>query len=83
MIVQRQEDLGWVGREADPADSRASLISLTDAGRAQLDRARQEAGAAIAVRLRQLPPTDLEKVEAAAAVRHSILTLDAMEDSPR
>jgi hypothetical protein len=30
-----------------------------------------------------LPPTDLEKLEAAATVMHSILTLDAMEDSPR
>jgi DNA-binding MarR family transcriptional regulator len=68
-LVQRQEELGSVGREADPADSRASLISLTDA--------------AIAVRLRQLPPTDLEKLEAAVTVMHSILTLDTTEDSPR
>jgi DNA-binding MarR family transcriptional regulator len=82
-LVQRQEELGWVGREGDPADSRASLISLTDAGRAQLDRARQEGGAAIAVRLRQLPPTDLEKLEAAVTVMHSILTLNTTEDTPR
>lgn len=28
-LVQRQEENGWVRRESDPADSRASLISLT------------------------------------------------------
>ncbi len=37
-LVQRQEESGWVRREPDPADSRASLISLTDAGRAELDQ---------------------------------------------
>jgi DNA-binding MarR family transcriptional regulator len=82
-LVQRQEENGWVRREPDPADSRASLISLTDAGRGELDRARQEAGAAIAARLRQLPETDLETLQAAVTVMHSILTLDPMEDSPR
>ncbi|MFG1816070.1 MarR family winged helix-turn-helix transcriptional regulator [Kribbella sp. NPDC049174] len=82
-LVQRQEEQGWVRREADPADSRASLISLTDAGYAELQRARQEAGAAIATRLRQLPATDLTTLEAAVAVMHKILTLDVVEDTPR
>jgi DNA-binding MarR family transcriptional regulator len=83
-LVQRQEEQGWVRREADPADSRASLISLTDAGLAELQRARQEAGAAIATRLRQLPTTDLTTLEDAVAVMHKILTLsDVLEDTPR
>jgi len=82
-LVQRQEEQGWVRREADPADSRASLISLTDAGYAELQRARQEAGAAIATRLRQLPATDLTTLEAAVAVMRKILTLEPLEDSPR
>jgi DNA-binding MarR family transcriptional regulator len=82
-LVQRQEELGWVRREADPADSRASLISLTDAGYGELQRARQEAGAAIATRLSQLRATDLTTLEAAVAVMHKILTLDVLEDTPR
>ena len=82
-LVQRQEEQGWVRREADPADSRASLISLTDAGYGELQRARQEAGAAIATRLRQLPAADLTTLEAAVAVMHKILTLEPVEDSPR
>ncbi|GAA0579442.1 MarR family transcriptional regulator [Kribbella sandramycini] len=75
-LVQRQEEQGWVRREADPADSRASLISLTSAGLAELERARVEAGAAIAARLRQLPARDLATLEDAVAVMHRILTLE-------
>lgn len=82
-LVQRQEDAGLVRREPDPADSRASLISLTAAGRAELDRARHEAGEAIAARLRKLPATDLATLRAAVTVVHQILTLDPMEDSNR
>ncbi|TCC53611.1 MarR family transcriptional regulator [Kribbella capetownensis] len=83
-LVQRQEEQGWVRREADPADSRASLISLTDAGLVELRRARQEAGAAVAARLRRLPKADLDTLEAAITVMHKILTLeDVLEDTPR
>lgn len=82
-LVQRQEDNGWVRRQPDPADSRASLISLTPAGRAELDRARREAGQAIATRLRHLPSSDLATLEAAVTVMHQILTLDPSEASNR
>jgi DNA-binding MarR family transcriptional regulator len=37
-LVQRQEENGRVRREPDPADPRASLISLTDAGRVESGR---------------------------------------------
>jgi DNA-binding MarR family transcriptional regulator len=82
-LVQRQEEQGWVRRETDPADSRASLISLTHAGLVELRRARREAGAAVAARLRRLPRSDLDTLEAAIAVMHKILTLDDVEDTPR
>lgn len=81
-LVQRQEENGWIRREPDPADSRASLISLTPAGLGELERARHEAGQAIAARLRQLPSTDLATLRAAVTVMHQILTLDT-EDTPR
>jgi len=83
-LVQRQEEQGLVRREPDPADSRASLISLTEVGLAELVRARQEAGAAVAARLRRLTEADLETLEAAVAITHKILTLeDVLEDTPR
>jgi DNA-binding MarR family transcriptional regulator len=82
-LVHRQEELGWVRREPDPADSRASLISLTALGREQLDQGRLEAGSAIAARLARLPAEDLRKLGDAVGVMNSILTLDPMEDTPR
>ncbi|TDD30746.1 MarR family transcriptional regulator [Kribbella turkmenica] len=72
-LVQRQEEQGWVRREADPADSRASLISLTDAGYAELQSARHQAGAALATRLGQLPAADLSTLEAAVTVIRKLL----------
>jgi DNA-binding MarR family transcriptional regulator len=80
-LVQRQEENGFVRREPDPADSRASLISLTTAGRTELERARHEAGEAIATRLRHLPPADIETLQAAVTVIHRILK--PLEESNR
>jgi len=82
-LVQRQEEQGWVRREPDPADSRASLISLTKTGLTELQRARREAGAAVAARLRHLPAADVETLERAAAVMRTILTLEVVEDAPQ
>lgn len=53
-LVQRLEQAGHVTRRADPADGRASLISLTDAGRAALVARRAEQDAIVAARLEQL-----------------------------
>jgi DNA-binding MarR family transcriptional regulator len=82
-LVQRLEEQGWVHRAADPADSRASLISLTDAGLAELRSARRQAGVLLSDRLSQLPATDLTTLEAAVAVIHKLLTLEPLEDTPR
>ena len=38
--VQRLETEGWVTREADPADARAVLVTITDAGTEALRQAR-------------------------------------------
>jgi DNA-binding MarR family transcriptional regulator len=82
-LVQRLEEQGSVLRVPDPADSRASLISLTDAGLAELRSARRQAGVELAARLGQLPATDLATLEAAVAVIHKLLTLEPLEATPR
>ena len=82
-LVQRLEEQGSVLRVPDPADSRASLISLTDAGLAELRNARRQAGEALAAHLGQLPADDLTTLEAAVTVIHKLLTLEQLEDSPR
>ncbi|WP_329003909.1 MarR family transcriptional regulator [Kribbella sp. NBC_00709] len=82
-LVQRLEEQGWVNRIQDPADSRASLISLTDAGLAELRSARHQAGVALASQLGQLPATDLTTLEAAVTIIHKLLTLEPLEATPR
>ena len=37
-LVDRLVGAGWVAREADPADRRVSLVTLTEAGREVVDR---------------------------------------------
>lgn len=37
--LDRLEEAGWVGREADPADRRGVVVRLTDAGRKVIDAA--------------------------------------------
>jgi DNA-binding MarR family transcriptional regulator len=82
-LVQRLEGEGLVRRAADPADSRASLISLTDAGLAELRGARRQAGEALSAYLAQLSATDLTTLKASVAVIHKLLTLEPLEDTPR
>lgn len=54
-VVSRQlaglDRLGLVARGTDPADGRAELITITDAGRARLSRARAAMSAVLAERL--------------------------------
>jgi DNA-binding MarR family transcriptional regulator len=69
--LQRLEAEGWAERVVDPADARASLISLTPAGRAAIARARQ-------ARLEALSPA-FHGLDAAALVRLQV-AVDALDD---
>jgi DNA-binding MarR family transcriptional regulator len=65
-------DRGWVSKEPDPADARATLVTLTPDGIAVLGEARRSNGSLVAERLRltDLTPTD---VADAVAVLRSLL----------
>jgi DNA-binding MarR family transcriptional regulator len=82
-LVQRLEEQGLVHRASDPADSRASLISLSDQGLAELRSARRQAGVALADQLRRLPEAEVAKLQEAVAIVHKLLTLEPLEASPR
>jgi len=70
-LVNRLSDQGWVGRTADPTDGRASLVSITDAGRQRLQQHRDERSRRIAERLALLDATDQAALRAALpALRH-------------
>ncbi|KQY59461.1 hypothetical protein ASD11_07820 [Aeromicrobium sp. Root495] len=55
-LVQRLEQAGHVTRRADPADGRASLISITPTGLDALRTRRAEQDAVVAARLEHLSP---------------------------
>ena len=70
-LLHRLEAAGWAERVVDPADARASLISLTTAGRAALDRVRQARLAALSPAFNQLDAGALARLQDA---------VDALDD---
>ncbi len=66
-------EAGLVDRAPDPVDGRSALVSITAAGRERLRRLRGRKNAYLARRMRDLPGTDLETLERAAAILEGIL----------
>ncbi|GLX97984.1 MarR family transcriptional regulator [Herbidospora sp. NBRC 101105] len=64
-VVGGLENLGLVARTPDPADGRASLISLTPEGEAELGRLRGDSIAFFVARISALPPEQREALAAA------------------
>ena len=75
-VVTRLEEAGLVERTGDPADGRASLVSITREGSELLRRIRTRKNAYLARRLSKLDPDDLGALERAADVLESILEDD-------
>ncbi|MCP9276650.1 MarR family winged helix-turn-helix transcriptional regulator [Mycolicibacterium arenosum] len=76
--VRRLEDAGLVTRALDPADGRAVLISITDAGIAALAQVRTDRGAAIDPFLERLDDADRRTLADAIRVMRRLLD-DARE----
>jgi DNA-binding MarR family transcriptional regulator len=53
-MVDLLDGFGWIEREADPKDQRATLIALNDTGRALLDSTRRQAATRLAERIDRL-----------------------------
>ncbi|WP_235912165.1 MarR family winged helix-turn-helix transcriptional regulator [Ruania zhangjianzhongii] len=66
--LQRAEQEGWALRTADPQDGRASLVELTDAGRAVLREVRRARAAALTPRLDELSQAERDTLTRAIAV---------------
>jgi DNA-binding MarR family transcriptional regulator len=64
-LVTRLEKEGLARRGSDPADGRAVLVSITDAGRAAVESRRASNADALAERLRALAPEDRAAIIAA------------------
>lgn len=78
--AQRLEAAGWVRRDSDPADARASVVSLTAAGREALANVRLARAAVLQPVLDELErhdPAALARVQAAVAVIAELLDTSA------
>jgi DNA-binding MarR family transcriptional regulator len=75
-VVARLEEAGLVERTGDPADGRASLVSITRAGSELMRRIRTRKNAYLARRLSKLDPDDLVVLERAADLLEGILEDD-------
>ena len=64
-LVSRLERAGWVERSEDPADRRAVVVSLTEAGRRELERLRAARTQLLAERLASLTVTERRALAAA------------------
>jgi DNA-binding MarR family transcriptional regulator len=64
---------GWVTKEPNPDDARASVITLTDTGRVELARVRQRSGEYIAAVVADHPTLTTEDLATAVAVLRGIL----------
>lgn len=65
-LVQRLEAEGWLGRTPDPADGRATLVSVTAAGTTALEDYRHTAAAAVDPHLAALSDCDRATLARAA-----------------
>ena len=66
-------DQGWVAKEPNPADARATLVTLTDAGRAELARIRRLHGERVAALVDAHPDLTTEDLATAVAVLRGVL----------
>ena len=73
--VQRLETLGWVARGNDPTDARVSIISLTEAGEAELRAMRDLLGTNVAPALAQLSNDERADLGRGLEVMRKLLSL--------
>ena len=73
LLVNRLENRGWLRRDADPADGRAVLVSLTDRGVEVLDRLRSEYRALVHEEMATLPDENVQALARAVEVLEGLV----------
>jgi len=71
--VGQLAEKGWVTKEPNPDDARASVVTLTDAGGAELARVRHRYGEHVAALVADHPHLTTEDLATAVAVLRGIL----------
>ena len=71
--VAQLADQGWVAKAPNPADARSSLVTLTEAGRAELRRVRALSASLVAERLARHPHLSPDDLATAVAVLQAVV----------
>jgi DNA-binding MarR family transcriptional regulator len=80
-LVDLLSEPGWVSRDRDPEDHRAMVLTLTDAGRSALERARDVAITELSEVLGQLSGAEVRTLEEAVPVLRKVADLQIGEVS--
>jgi DNA-binding MarR family transcriptional regulator len=71
--LQRLESQGWAQRVPDPSDARASLLSLTPAGRRALEEVRRARAAVLSPTMAALDDAEVARLREAVAALDDLL----------
>jgi DNA-binding MarR family transcriptional regulator len=82
-LVTALEERGYVDRCPVPGDARASTLAIAPAGRAILERIRQESTTALADRLRTLTSEQVAALAAALPALEQLADADPRDPRPR
>ena len=80
-LVQALVERGWVVRMPDPTDRRQSLLNLTDAGRAQYERAQQHMLERLASFMDQLDEDEKTTIQQALQSLHRVLVQEVITEN--
>src|SRR3984885_8831650 len=81
-MVAVLEDLGYVRRDADPRDARASTLAITPGGHETLERLREEGNALLAQRVMLLTPEQRSALAAALPALEALADPDPVAPRP-
>lgn len=73
LLVNRLENRGWVRREPDPADGRAVLVRVTDAGVETWNQLRAEYRALLHEEMASLPDADVQTLARAVEILDRVI----------
>ncbi|TDO93014.1 MarR family winged helix-turn-helix transcriptional regulator [Enemella evansiae] len=80
--LNRTERAGWTQRSPDPADARAQVVRLTDAGRRELDDIRARRAEALAPALAEWPEERRRRLADAVALLEELMGELSNEEQP-
>ncbi len=80
VAVSQLVEQGWVTKERNPDDARSSVITLSDAGRDELDRVRRRHGERVAELVAAHPDLTTDDLATAVAVLRAVVDKHSLSE---